>query len=152
MATSAALGVAASVPFYKTQNWLMAALVLAVALWGARAPDALEMYKWSDGKRRSIIPHRTITHWPPVWILIALPAYFYTPTEYQPLIVVGLLACLLHLLMDFLTPSGIPLFNPFGKSYRFILYRTGSLKGEALATLVTWVAAGAIAPILYFSF
>lgn len=50
-----------------------AAFVTLVALGmrlGARGPDRLEIPRFNKRTqtRRSVIPHRTLTHWPPLWV------------------------------------------------------------------------------------
>ena len=41
-------------------------------LLGARAPDCLEIAKYNrmTNHRWSLIPHRTLTHWPWLWMLL----------------------------------------------------------------------------------
>ena len=142
MATSGALGVSLATPMIESGEWLRAGVVVAAALAGARAPDALEMYRWRGGKRYSLIPHRTLTHWPPVWIIAIGATYPLTPPAYHLALTTLLLSVALHLLFDALTPSGIPLLWPFGRRTSMRLYRTGDWASEARLTLILWIAAG----------
>lgn len=106
------------------------------AVLGARAPDKLEIARWSDwtGRRHSVIPHRTLTHWPPLWAAVfALAVWLLMQASDDVGILFGwavigfAVSGLVHLALDILTPSGIPLGNPFGKRKAFPLYVSGSL-------------------------
>lgn len=122
------------------------AILSAVALWaglafGARAPDWLEMAWFCFGKRESLIPHRTLTHWPVLWITALAGALWFThgaATRIQGLEALALLAFviagMLHIAMDALTPMGVPLLTPFGKRYGVGAFSTGRLS-EGLAVL-----------------
>lgn len=104
---------------------------------GASAPDWTEMSWWFFG-RRSLLPHRTLTHWPVVWIALALYFAWVGPGIVQSFgfgIVGG---SSLHLLMDFGTPMGIPLLQPFGKRYSVRVYGTGSAK--EFLVILAWCA------------
>ena len=50
-----------------------AALVCLGILAGGRLPDRLEIPAWNSvlNTRESLIPHRTITHWPALWLAVA---------------------------------------------------------------------------------
>lgn len=103
---------------------------------GARGPDRLEVpvFNFRTKVRRSLIPHRTLTHWPGFWIFFTLISYvlFLTieNTVFQVFACVILGFCIsswLHLLMDIMTPTGIPIITPFGKRTSLNLYKTASL-------------------------
>ncbi len=127
------------------------------AMLGARAPDWLELAEFSAffSRRISVIPHRTLTHWPWLWILALvvvvnlLPAY----TEYPGREVIwGLLGFVstgfLHILLDMMTPTGIPLgINPFGKRTAIAHVRTGS-PAEILVSLSMWAIAIALVDVI----
>lgn len=141
MATGGALGVCLATRSIESGAWLVAGLVVAAALAGARAPDALEIYRWRNGKRYSLIPHRTLTHWPPAWIALALVLVPLVPDDYRLVLVSFLSSVALHLLLDAITPSGIPLGMPFGRRSSATLYRTGERWSETKVALVLWAAA-----------
>lgn len=110
------------------------AVVLAAGIFaGALAPDRLEMsFTGRLIGRKSIIPHRTLTHSPWLWLLsLAIGIWFVTHGAGWGLLVAWQwtgfsVSGLLHLAIDMGSPSGIPLFNPFGERTTFTLYRTGS--------------------------
>ena len=89
------------------------ALVAVGAMAGTSAPDWLEIShavkvrgKWV---RKSVIPHRTITHWVPPWIALAVWAYVSDINLLWGFAV----AALMHLATDIPNPSGIPVISPF---------------------------------------
>jgi membrane-bound metal-dependent hydrolase YbcI (DUF457 family) len=105
-------------------------------LLGARGPDRLEVPVFNKGKkvRMSLIPHRTLTHWPLLWaILTGLSLFCMVKTQdtlFIAMSCVGFGFCIaswLHLAMDIMTPSGIPLYSPFGQKTSFNIYKTSSL-------------------------
>jgi len=67
--------------------------------------------------------HRTISHWPPVYLMLAVGGWV------SGLDIVGWLALggLVHCLTDMLTYYGIPIRTPFGKRFSLSLLRVGSL-------------------------
>lgn len=148
-------------------------VVLACAgmMLGANAPDHLERI-W--GFR--VIPHRTWTHWPAWWaaaLLAAGIAVLALPSSYAPL--AGLVAGyagggLLHLVLDFGSPMGIPLaWQPVARMTRrrtvqvgpvqvtqtgkgrwsLMLYTTGTLRDEA--RIIGWLHL-VMLPVLLLSF
>lgn len=123
-------------------------LVALGILLGARGPDRLEIpsLNKSTKVRCSVIPHRTLTHWPPLWVLITA-ACWTVLAETQDILSytiasVGIGFCAagwLHLVMDFMTPAGIPLIWPFGSRSSLNLYKTAEpgriLTGEWICIL-----------------
>jgi inner membrane protein len=100
-------------------------------IFGSTAPDWLEIRKGTN----TLIPHRTITHWLPIWIII----FIYALSQFNPTLInfiknintdlyniisfkLNLIVSsailgfsiggLLHLLFDFPNPMGIPIFTP----------------------------------------
>ncbi len=112
-------------------------------LLGARIPDWLEFKIYYRKKKyRAIIPHRTLTHYPSYWFFLTLACFF--AYDNSPNLAVNLLSinglgvcigALLHLLMDFMTPMGIPLSHPFGKRTSLNIYSTSSF-GEWIIVLL----------------
>ncbi len=101
---------------------VLAGLAGMAALMSSALPDTLEI-KWRLWKKRhALIPHRTITHWLPLW----LGAVAWLGSQLEGLANVSqrsvLLAagmgmtsgCLGHCVADAMTPRGIPMgINPF---------------------------------------
>lgn len=78
---------------------------------GSSAPDWLEISKWVNGVRYSVIPHRTLTHWLTFWWL-CLVALMVTPTSPVVYVLQGFcLGAILHIALDSVTPMGVPLFG-----------------------------------------
>jgi membrane-bound metal-dependent hydrolase YbcI (DUF457 family) len=111
---------------------------------GARGPDRLEIpsFNRKTKTRHSIISHRTLTHWPPLWVALTYICWSALLSSHDFLIysmssvAVGFCAAgWLHLTMDIMTPMGIPLLTPFGTRFSFELYRT-SHSGEWLCILL----------------
>lgn len=111
-------------------------VVFAAGLFaGALAPDRLEMsFTGRLIGRQSIIPHRTLTHSPWLWLCsLAVGIWFACRGSGWSLLIawqwIGFsISGLLHLAIDLGSPSGIPLFNPFGHRTALYLYSTGSKK------------------------
>lgn len=95
---------------------------------GARAPDWLESAVYNKKRRWKLrlLPHRSLTHWPWPWLLLCGFAALALPWWGQALLLGFALAGLLHLMLDFFTPMGIPFGNPFGKRLGLGWVRTGS--------------------------
>lgn len=103
--------------------------ILAVTgLWfagiviGSSSPDWLEVVTHVKGgtgqkdRRLSLIPHRTLTHWPPLWIGIAYLLWQQEFTWFVESFAFGFIAsALLHIAMDSLSKSGVPILLPLAK-------------------------------------
>lgn len=109
-------------------------LVALGMILGARGPDRLEIPSFNRRTkiRRSVIPHRTLTHWPPFWLGITLLIWliWHQSADFFIFVVTSVelgfcAAGWLHLAMDIMTPSGIPLFTPFGARTSLNLYKSG---------------------------
>lgn len=100
---------------------------------GGGLPDSLEgvVGFGPGGERRSLIPHRTLTHSPWGWLAL-LAAGLLLPaahTPWGPLAIgkaaAGLaLGAVVHLALDLCSPMGIPIGNPFGRRVSLGPYRT----------------------------
>jgi len=130
-------------------------LVALGMLLGARGPDHLEIPRFNKRTqtRRSVIPHRTLTHWPPFWVAMTAICWLTLGASddflFYEITSVGLGFCAagwLHLVMDIMTPSGIPLITPFGTRTSLNLYKTAQT-GEWLCILL-FVAGCQISPKL----
>lgn len=128
----AALGAALGTPIISNGQVMLTCLVIAASLAGARAPDAMEIYKWRHGKRYSLIPHRTITHWPIAWLIGGSILIAATPSGFRSVSIAFIISALIHLLLDYATPSGIPFWQPFEKGRSRRIYRTGDIAAELL--------------------
>lgn len=141
MLSGVALGGVLAAEALQAQAYLEASAVMALAVAGSRAPDSLEGYRWVGGKRLSLIPHRTITHWPAPWIVLGVVGIVQMPGWAVAGVVAFSLGGLLHLLFDAMTPSGIPLIHPFAKPWAYPLYRSGDWLGELKVLALTWALA-----------
>ena len=114
---------------------------------GATAPDWLEMpYRVGYGTWKRVIPHRTLTHWPMPYLLALIGLWLFGQdiSATARMVAMGFAAgALLHLLMDFGTPMGIPLMLPFSRRTTAGLYKTGGI-GEMAVVLGTWGLSAAI--------
>ncbi|MCG7871053.1 MAG: metal-dependent hydrolase [Candidatus Thiodiazotropha lotti] len=115
---------------------------------GARAPDWLEIaeYNHMTGRRGSLIPHRTLTHWPWAWMMLL--GLIIPSIQQGGQGAIGLagfaVGGLLHIGMDYLTPMGVPLgLHPFGERSSLNWIRTGSI-GELVVNLTAFVLVGVI--------
>jgi inner membrane protein len=120
-------------------------------LLGSSFPDVGELVRFRGRWRSSLIPHRTLTHWMPLYILIifALPNVLPGLPRQIVNFVSGICtASLLHIALDMLSPAGVPVLNPFGARVSLglrrhagkpCLYRTGTL--EELPIVVATVVA-----------
>lgn len=128
----------------------MAGIFVAGCLLGARAPDWMEVARFNrqTGQRTSLLPHRTLTHWPWPWlallVLSTMTALEPGPNKLTGVALAGFTAAgLLHIGTDCLTVMGCPLgINPFGRRTSLRLLRTGSSR-EVLVVLLAFVLAGA---------
>jgi membrane-bound metal-dependent hydrolase YbcI (DUF457 family) len=106
-------------------------LMAIFTIIGASAPDFLEI-RAANGN--TVIKHRTITHYVPLWIallaygclpFIPLTPPLPTPNAIVSEIIIGFsLGGLLHLLWDLPNPMGIPVFTPY-RRLSLNLWRSG---------------------------
>lgn len=84
----------------------------AVATVSVTMPDWIELPYYRNGVRAgSIIKHRTLTHWPPLWL--ALGAWGFHEDGLVGAAAVGVATgCLTHILGDAPNPMGIPWLLP----------------------------------------
>jgi membrane-bound metal-dependent hydrolase YbcI (DUF457 family) len=139
--------------------WRSGAALSLVAIpggyFGGTAPDWLEIAhaeyssKYQRWMRQSVIPHRTITHWWPVWTAAsALLAIWPFPEDPEWTLIrmaaFGFVAgAWMHLLMDIPNPTGIPILSPRARSrFGFGWWKSGNAL-EPLAGLL--MVAGACA-------
>lgn len=98
-------------------------------LAGSSLPDTLEISIRTKQGYTRLIPHRTITHWPPFWLIPMIFILGLTDTSSNGILfVLGLMSgALLHLACDYMTPMGIPLGSPFGERKTLNIFKTGGL-------------------------
>jgi inner membrane protein len=119
------------------------ALLGVVTALAGRLPDTIEGVTGfgSAGERRSLIPHRTISHSPWPWAALIMVGLL-LPKLATP---AGLLAvgevlagigagALVHLILDLFSPTGIPLANPFGRRTSLGPYRSGGRRAYLYRT------------------
>jgi membrane-bound metal-dependent hydrolase YbcI (DUF457 family) len=115
---------------------LLALGLLALGLLaGASLPDQIEGVIGFDerGKRYSVLTHRALSHWPPLWMVFAIAA-LWLPAPINMLVSGLFFGALLHLMLDAGSPTGVPLLlwtrnRSFGDRrprYRPYIYRTGT--------------------------
>ena len=123
-------------------------------LLGAKAPDYLEC-RFRSGRR--IIPHRTVTHYVPLWVVLLAfslggtglgPAQgVFTLGPVPSEILAGYaIGGLVHLLLDIPNPMGIPILLPH-KRISLNLWRSGQAEW-----LLHLAAVPALAVHLYFQY
>lgn len=106
-----------------------AALFAVGVMSGASAPDWLEGAFFFRNRRISIIPHRTLTHWLPVWLAAFYLVFTASLDWYVLALVNGFIASsVLHITMDAFSKSGVPLLLPMRRfSVKIPLYTTGGI-------------------------
>jgi membrane-bound metal-dependent hydrolase YbcI (DUF457 family) len=96
---------------------------------GGRAPDWLEIARWKKTSgfliktpiipvRQSLIPHRTLTHLLPLWLVPLMVSVWYMIRSDSPTpLMIGsfgfFLTGFLHVFADLMTPVGIPILVPW---------------------------------------
>jgi membrane-bound metal-dependent hydrolase YbcI (DUF457 family) len=122
---------------------------------GASLPDQAELvFGYSAmNERLSVLRHRGITHTPWLWITLALLGAFIQP-DWGGLISGLALGAILHIILDAMSPSGVPLlpgrprwsFGHLRSGRNAYVYRTGTA-GE-FRVLVPLVAIATVAAIV----
>lgn len=113
-------------------------LVSVATVLGGTAPDWMEIRK-SNGA--TMIKHRTITHWLPLWLLLFFfcfgvitkneslySLYDFKINEYFLSFLLGFsIGGLLHLLVDIPNPMGIPILTP-NRRFSLKLWKSGKFE------------------------
>jgi membrane-bound metal-dependent hydrolase YbcI (DUF457 family) len=111
---------------------------------GASLPDSLEMPSWYNSQRSSLIPHRTLTHWVPLWLACAFVAW-HLPDPWAHILLGVAIAAALHILVDFASPMGCPVINPFRRHrLKNPLYRTGESSEYPIIATALVIAGSAV--------
>lgn len=135
-------------PYPDEDTMLISIAWLAGILIGASAPDWMEIAIHRKDRRYSLIPHRTLTHWPPIWIAFAWYVWELNLPWYVESIAFGFIASsLLHIATDALSKSGVPILLPFASfRMRIPLYSTGRLsESVALIAIIALFSAASFA-------
>ena len=134
-ASMAAAGAACALPYCDITQ-ITVGVIAAIA--GASAPDWLEgaFTIPLTGKTIRFIPHRTLTHLPWAWAIMILVGIIHLPSTWGVAITAFAAAGLLHLVMDLLSPMGIPLLIPFAPRTSLHGYRVGAIS-EAVTIVTT---------------
>lgn len=155
--TGIAAGCLAACAFWPTAD-LASLLAVPAGYFGGTAPDWLEIAhaeystKYQKWMRQSVIPHRTITHWWPIWAaisaLLAIWPFHGLADGFGPairMVGIGFVAgAWMHLLMDIPNPTGIPILTPRAKSrFGFGWWKSGNAL-EPLAGILMVAGAGAL--------
>lgn len=93
-------------------------------------PDWIEIPTYKKGVRTgTLIPHRTITHWPILWLGLMYVAFHYLE-PYPAAIALGVcIGALAHILADAPNPMGIPMLWPHKRVSIFGgLWRSGEFE------------------------
>lgn len=84
-----------------------------IASLSTTVPDWIEIPTYRKGMRAgTIIPHRTITHWPPLWLGLIYIAFHYLEPLYAAALIGVSVGALAHILADAPNPMGIPWLLP----------------------------------------
>lgn len=103
-----------SIAIMPEMSILSSAMLAIACIFGATAPDWLEIaWHSNEGRRRSIIPHRKVTHWIPLWLGLLLYAIYYLDNAHSYILIGFAVGGLTHLLVDIPNPMGVPLFHPW---------------------------------------
>lgn len=131
-----------------THPTLTGAETAAGIIFGASAPDWTEIVSWGPfGGRESVLEHRTVTHWPPVWVAVALGSAC-VPEPWSHIVFGFALGALLHIAVDLGSPMGVPLLNPFRRvRLPFAVYRTG--QPSEILVIAPALAAAALAIVTH---
>jgi membrane-bound metal-dependent hydrolase YbcI (DUF457 family) len=111
------------------------------AVAGSTAPDWLELPSkpsfFGHGGSR-VIPHRTLTHWWPLWVLALIVAVHLSIPLAAAWLLGFSLGGLSHILVDLPNPMGVPIWTPAASSRRSLkLWRSG--QREFLIIAVFWL-------------
>jgi inner membrane protein len=119
--------------------WMAYVLFGVGSILGSSSPDWLELARYDDDQRSSLVKHRTLTHWMPLWILLG-----WSETQlhmivfpYGSLILFGFIySAMIHIIFDALSNSGVPFLTPYGKGrIKIPLYSTGKLSEYVVLSL-----------------
>ena len=102
------------------------ATIIFASLMGSILPDA-DVY-WARSGRF----HRTVLHWPPLYLAGAMAAWFYHSNFFFVLC----LAALLHIFMDSFSKAGVPVLHPFRDRHGFRVFYVGTVAEIIVAMIL----------------
>ncbi len=136
-------GASVALSFGYSKNSVLAIAVIAMV--SSSLPDDLECKWWMRGQRHSLIPHRTVTHWLAPWGCIAAwmiwdTLHRHLVNPYANVVILGIaFGCIGHILMDWMTPMGVPILSPFYRS-SLRLFQSGNSAVETSVAGLTAIA------------
>lgn len=140
-ASGAIVALAAAGCFWSNDAGVAVLALLLGIYFGATVPDWIEHPLLPVSMR--LVPHRTLTHWWPIWIALIVIAHVAMHGALEAFVTGTAIGSLLHIACDATTPMGIPLTVP---------WRRVEVPGAGAGFLHEWaclavlaVAAGAIA-------
>lgn len=114
---------------------LLALAAVMAGFWGGTAPDWLELIPWRKNKRWCA--HRTVTHWVPAWAGLFYAAGWGLQTWWWCAPLLGFAAGgLVHLLIDWPNPLGIPIVWP---RHSLNLWKSG--RADSFVVVACWLGA-----------
>lgn len=107
---------------------------------GNAAPDTLEFARYDEKqffKRRSLIPHRTYTHWFLLWLGLFLLGCFLTYQQkyYLPILTYAL-GGIFHWFCDLPNPTGVPFLYPRKRRKSLNLWNSGENEKTIVFSLI----------------
>lgn len=125
-------------------NYTSEAIAAFAAAASTTLPDWLEIPIYKKGVRSgTLIPHRTITHWPPLWLGLMYFAFNYLEPFYAVMVMGIGVGALVHIVADAPNPMGVPWLWPNTRVSIFGgLWRSGEF--EKTMTCVFTIAGVAI--------
>lgn len=127
-------------------NYTIEMVSALLAAFSTTIPDWIEIPTYKRGVRTgTLIPHRTITHWPPLWLGLIYVAFHYLDPLYAAAVIGICVGALAHILADAPNPMGIPWILPFSRlSIAGGLWRSGQFENTIVfvftaAGIATWV-------------
>lgn len=147
--TGVGIALVAAVATEHLFGWAHAVIVGVCAMLSSSLPDNMEIKWWTGGERHSVIPHRTLTHWMPMWL--ALAAWIGWRVAHGQVLVqpeadaalLGICAGALgHVLMDWMTPMGVPVGLLPWRRRSLRLLRSGSGAENMMAVIVFLAGVG----------
>lgn len=111
-------------------NYTAELLAAIAAASSTTLPDWLEIPIYKKGVRtKTFIPHRTITHWPPLWLGLMYIAFTYLEPMYAATVLGICVGALAHIVADAPNPMGVPWFWPHKRVSIFGgLWRSGEFE------------------------
>lgn len=118
-----------------------ATITMVLAMASAALPDDMEIKWWRRGERHSVIPHRTLTHWLAPWLVMLVWIAQETQSNGVSIAFAALFGLVSgaigHILMDWLTPMGVPVLSPFRRQSLHMIH-SGNRTTESVVALLSF--------------